>query len=134
MLTLILIAATVSLDPGTKSVLAGVDWGGVIYAFAWSAIISGASLMRQRRAQAAVGAEKSSFASIIPEMILGSAFGLAFALWGPKLYPQLNNFAGVTVLSMVGGSIGAPGWGWVSRALDSYGRKRWGGDDHDAPQ
>lgn len=116
------------------SLLTGADWGAIIWALAWAALISYASLSRERVAQERAGTDKTESRAILPEIILGGGLGLAASLLVPELFPRLKTFSGVTVLAMLGGFMGRAGWQLAVRLLEAkYGGPPGGKGGTSAP-
>ena len=96
------------------SLLAGVDWLVVGYAFGMATLMSVLVTLRARNLQRAAGQALTSWSAIIPDTLLGGLIGVMFALAVPELVKSLKTFAGVTLLAGVGGVLGPRVTDWVA--------------------
>jgi len=119
-----------ALTASTGGMLAGADWGAIAWAASWAALISFAQTKKDRDAQALAGLKLTPISAILPEVILGTALGLGLSLGGPEIWPAvLGNLAAVTMLAMLGGYMGGPGWAFLGQLSMRYVSKRSGVSD-----
>lgn len=101
-------------DPPPVSLLSGVDWKVVGYAFGMGTLMSILITLRARAQPLPPGQTRPGWATLIPDTLLGGIIGVIFALGGPELFRALRSFLGVTILAGVGGILGPKLTDWVS--------------------
>lgn len=95
------------------SLLQNVDWLILGYAAGMATLMSILVTLRARNQQAATGKPLSSWASVIPDTLLGGLIGVMFALFIPELVKSLKTFSGITLLAGVGGVLGPRVTDWI---------------------
>lgn len=96
------------------SVFAGLDLGTVLYAAFMATLISLVMTLRERNRQAAQQLPLTPWRTAVPDTILGTVTGTAFALGFPMVWPSLHNVVAVGVLAGAGGVLGPKVWDLIS--------------------
>lgn len=90
----------------TPGVLTGVDWTAVLYAFAMGALTSTLLTLRDYNTSTDPDRPRLRAVPLLIDTLIAGLVGMGGALLIMGLFPRVNNFAGLTLLSGAGGAIG----------------------------
>lgn len=94
------------------SLLSGVQWGDVLYAFAMGALVSVLMTLREHNGSPEAGRPRLQFSRLLVDTLIAGILGTGGALFLIGMFPKLATFAGLTLLSGAIGAIGPKGADW----------------------
>lgn len=95
------------------SVLSGVDWLAVGYAFGMATLWSLLTTARARNIQRSLGKPLSPWTALIPDTLIGGLIGGFACIIVPHFYPPAGELWGLSLLAGVGGTLGPRITDWV---------------------
>lgn len=96
----------------TLSLLHGVQWGDVSYAFAMGALVSVLLTLREHNGAPQAGRGRLRLQKLLVDTLIAGILGTGGALFLIGWFPKLATFAGLTLLSGAIGAIGPKFTDW----------------------